>query len=284
MKRLLLLAGLCLPLSAQDFSKVTVEKFIGGYRFTEGPVWSHEGGFLLFSDVPSGRILKVTPGEPAVVFRDKTQGGSGNALDGQGRVYTCETRGRRVVRADRNGKLEVLAERWEGKRLNAPNDIAVRKDGNAYFTDPAFGSQSDTRELDFYGVYQITPKKELKVVARPVGRPNGIALSPNGRVLYVANSDERNVRAYDLDGKGEASGERILIAKTGGIPDGLRTDEKGNLYVAADGVGVYSPQGKQLGTITVPEPPSGCAFADDKMLFITARTAVYLVKMAAESR
>ena len=103
-------------------------------------------------------------------------------------------------------------------------------------------------------------------------------------MLYVANSDERNVRAYDLDGKGEASGERVLIAKTGGIPDGLRTDEKGNLYVAADGVGVYSPQGKQLGTITVPEPPSGCAFADDKMLFITARTAVYLVKMAAESR
>ncbi len=279
--RTLLLAGvLCAALAGQDFSNRKIEKVAGGFRFTEGPAWSPEG-YLAFSDVPANRILRLTPGERPAPLREDAGGASGNAFDAQGRLYTCETRGRRVVRADRKGKIEVLAERFEGKRLNAPNDLAVRKDGHVYFTDPAFGYQSDTRELDFYGVYHMTPRRELTVVAKPAGRPNGIALSPNGKTLYVANSDERNVRAYDLDGKGEASGERIFIAKTEGIPDGLRTDEKGNLYVAANALAVYSPAGKLLGTIPLTEKPSGCAFgdADGKTLYITARGAVYRVRM-----
>ena len=106
---------------------------------------------------------------------------------------------RRVTRTDKNGKIEVLAEQWEGKRLNAPSDLVVSKNDHVYFTDPAFGEQADHRELDFYGVYHIPPKGPMKLVAKPAGRPNGIALSPNGRILYVTNSDERNVRAYDVD-------------------------------------------------------------------------------------
>lgn len=278
--RLLLLAAACAAsLCGQDSQGLKIEKFVGGFRFLEGPVWSAEGS-LIFSDVPANVIFRVKPGEPAVPLREDAGGASGNAFDTKGRLYTCETRARRVVRADK-GKLEVLADRFEGKRLNAPNDLAVRKDGHVYFTDPAFGYQSDTRELDFYGVYHLTNKGELKLVAKPAGRPNGIALSPNGRILYVANSDERNVRAYDLDGKGEASAERIFIARTEGIPNGLRTDEKGNLYVAADTVVIYSPAGQPARTIVVPEKPSGFAFgdADGKSLYITARGSVYRVRL-----
>ena len=188
---------------------------------------------------------------------------------------------RRVTRTDKKGAIEVLAEKWEGKRLNAPNDIVVSKTGHVYFTDPAFGSQADTRELDFYGVYHIPPKGELSAIAKPAGRPNGIALSPNGRILYVANSDERNIRAYDVDRNGEVSGERTVVSGIDGVPDGIRTDEKGNLYVAAKGIVVYSPAGKLLATIPVAETPSNCAFgdADVQTLYITARTSLYRVRL-----
>src|SRR5262245_53713399 len=138
--------------SAQDFSNIHVEKVDGGYRFTEGPVWSKEG-FLLFSDVPSDRILQWTPGQKTTVFRSDSHGANGNTYDALGRLYSCESRTRRVVRLDKDGKLEVIADKWEGKRLNAPNDIVVNKAGHVYFTDPAFGEQADHRELDFYGVY-----------------------------------------------------------------------------------------------------------------------------------
>src|SRR5207244_2746567 len=130
---------------------------------------------------------------------ENAHGPSGNAFDGLGRLYTCETRARRVTRTDKTGRIEVLAERWEGKRLNAPVGIVVSKNGHVYFTDPAFGYQSDQRELDFYGVYHIPLKGPMQVIAKPAGRPHGIAISPNGRVLYVANTDEHNIRAYDLD-------------------------------------------------------------------------------------
>src|SRR6202049_2800399 len=158
----------------------------------------------------------------------------------EGRLYIWEFRQRRVTRTLKNGKTEVLVSRFEGKRLNAPNDIIVRRDGHVYFTDPAFGGQQDTRELDFYGVFHITPKGELEAVAKWKTRPNGVTLSPNGRTLYVSDSDQRLIRAYDLDGKGVASNERVVVQKIAGVPDGIRTDEKGNLYVAARAVYVYS--------------------------------------------
>jgi gluconolactonase len=274
------LALVALPLAAQDFSDVHVEKAAHGFRFTEGPAWSRDG-YLLFSDIPGNKIMKYVPGEGYPVFREPSNGANGNAFDAQGRLYTCESFGRRVTRTDKKGHVEVLADKWEGKRLNAPNDIVVSKSGHVYFTDPAFGSQADTRELDFYGVYHIAPKGELSVIARPAGRPNGITLSPNGHILYVANSDDRNIRAYDVDRNGEVSGERVIVSGIEGVPDGIRTDEKGNLYVAAKGILVYSPEGKLLTAIPVAETPSNCAFGDPDLqtLYITARTSLYRVRL-----
>jgi len=265
---------------AQDFSDLSFSKLADGYRFPEGPAWSKDG-YLIFSDTPSDRLLKWAPGHATEVFRADAHGPSGNAFDADGRLYTCETRLRRVTRTDKKGKIEVLADQWEGKRLNAPSDIVVSKSGHVYFTDPAFGEQSDRRELDFYGVYHLPPRGPMKLVARPAGRPHGIALSPNGRILYVSNADEHNIRAYDVDHNGDASGERVLVPRIDGVPGGISVDEKGNLYVAARGIAVYSPEGRPVHVMEMKELPSNCAFgeADSKSFFITARGVVYRVRL-----
>jgi gluconolactonase len=269
-----------LQAAAQDLDNVTVDRLLTGFLFVEGPAWSHDG-FLVFSDVPHNKLLAYKPGEKYTLLRSDDNGAMGNAFDAQGRLYTCETHARRVTRMDKKGKVDVLVERYEGKRFNAPNDIVVRKDGQIYFTDPAFGNQEDTRELDFFGVYHVTPRGEVELVAKPAGRPNGIALSPNGRVLYVSNSDERNIRAYDLDGKGAAANERVLVSGIEGVPDGLRVDEKGNLYLAAKKIEVYTPEGKSLGSIALAETPSNLTFGDEDLqsLFVTARTSVYRIRL-----
>jgi len=280
MRLLVVMAAVCAALVGQDFADVHVEKVGAGYKFTEGPVWSREG-FLLFSDIPNNKILKYAPGKAPEVFREHSNGANGNAFDAQGRLYSCESVTRRITRTDKKGNLEVLADKWEGERLNAPNDIVVRKDGQVYFTDPAFGREMDTRELDFFGVYHITPKGQLEPIAKPKGRPNGVALSPDGKILYVNNTDERNVRAYDLDRGGKATNERVLISGIEGAPDGMKVDEKGNLYVAAKALVAYSPEGKLLGKIELAETPSNCAFgdADFETLYVTARTSVYRVRL-----
>jgi gluconolactonase len=266
--------------AAQDFANMRIDKVAAGYAFAEGPAWS-PSGFLIFSDIPNNKLLQFTPGQPANVFRENSNGATGNRFDAQGRLYSCESHSRRVTRTDKKGKVEILAERWQGKRLNAPNDLAIRKDGDINFTDPAFGNQQDTRELDFFGVYHISRKGDLEVVAKPKGRPNGIALSPDGRMLYVSNSDEKNVRAYDLNKNGEASNERTLISGMEGVPDGICVDEKGDIYVAANHVQVYSPEGKPIGMIQTEETPSNCSFGDPDLgsLYITARTSVYRVRL-----
>jgi len=159
--------------------------------------------------------------------------------------------------------------------------VVVSRNGHVYFTDPAFGAQSDHRELDFYGVYHIPPKGPMKLVARPAGRPNGIALSHNGRILYVVNSDERNVRAYDVDHNGDTSNERVLISGIPGVPGGIRTDESGNLYVAAGGIAIYSAEGKPLHVVEMHGRVSNCGFgeADNMTLFVTAGVSVYRLRM-----
>jgi gluconolactonase len=265
---------------AQDFANIRIDKVATGYAFAEGPAWSPMG-FLIFSDIPNNKLLRFMPGQPVSAFRENSNGATGNRFDAQGRLYTCESHSRRVTRTDRKGKVEVLADRWQSKRFNAPNDLAIRKDGDVYFTDPAFGNQQDTRELDFFGVFHISRKGELEVLAKPKGRPNGIALSPDGRTLYVSNSDERNVRAYDLDKSGAASNERTLISGIEGVPDGICVDEKGNLYLAANWIEVYSPEGKPVGMIPTEETPSNCAFGDPDLgsLYITARSSVYRVRL-----
>jgi gluconolactonase len=274
------LLALWVPASAQDFDEIKVERAVARLHFAEGPVWSPEG-WLLFCDVPVDHLMKFVPGEGAQSFREDSHGATGNALDAQGRLYTCESRTRRVTRTDKKGKIEVVADKFEGKRLNAPNDITVRHDNNVYFTDPAFGSQMDTRELNFFGIYHISPKGELEVIAKPKGRPNGITLAPGGKILYVVNSDEKKVYAYDLDKNGAASNERVAIAATEGVPDGIRTDEKGNIYVAAKGVLIYSPEGKLIRQVALSEKPSNLTFgdADLQSLYVTARSSVYRLRM-----
>jgi len=264
-------------LGAQEFPEIKFEHLAQGYRFTEGPAWNAKDQYLVFSDTPSDRLMKWVPGSDVAVLRTDAHGPAGNAFDSQGRLYTCETRTRRVTRTDRTGKIEVLADKWEGKRLNAPNGIAVAKNGSVYFTDPAFGEQSDHRELDFHGVYHIPPKGPMTLVAKYTSRPHGIALSPNGKTLYVANADEHNVRAFDLDKNGEASNERVLIAKIPGVPSGIAVDEKGLLYVVAKGIAIHSPDGKRLHSVELREASSAVAFgeADMKSLFLTSRGEVY---------
>ncbi len=266
-------------LDAQSFSDVTVETVVKDVHYAEGPVWSLEG-FLLFSDTVTDQIKKWTPGKGVSDFASRPGGAGGNAYDDEGRLYTCEFHERRVTRTGKNGKTDIIAARFEGKRLNAPSDIVVRSDGNAYFTDPAFGNQQDTRELDFYGVYRIKTNGELDAVARWKTRPNGITLSPNGRLLYVADSDARLIRVYDLAGNGAASGERVFVDKIAGVPGGLRTDEKGTVYAAAKSVFVFSPKGEMLKEIQLGQTPSNLAFGDRDFssLYVTARTAVYRVR------
>ncbi len=280
MRLLLPILWLAWGAAAQDFTNIRMEKVATGYAFTEGPAWSPMG-YLVFSDIPNNKLMQLALGEKTTAFREDSNGATGNRFDAQGRLYTCESHARRVTRTDKKGKVEVLAERWQGKRLNAPNDLAVRKEGDIYFTDPAFGNQQDARELDFFGVYHISRKGELEVIAKPKGRPNGIALSPDGRTLYVSNSDERNVRAYDLDKSGAASNERILISGMEGVPDGICIDEKGDLYVAARQLQAYSRDGKLLGTISTAETPSNCTFGDPDLesLYITARTSIYRARL-----
>ena len=245
---------------AQDFSKISVEIIGKGFLFLQGPAWSKDG-FLIFSDTAADKIWKWSPGGEPASFREPANGPSGNAFDSQGRLYTCETHARRVTRTNlKDGRIEVLADRWEGKKLNAPDDLAVSKNDHVYFTDPAFGEQSDHRELDFYGVYHLPPRGPLKLVAKPSGRPNGVAISPNN---------------------GDASGERILVAHLDAIPGGLRVNEKGDLYIAtATGIEIFTAEGKAVHTIAMHDRPSNCVFDPQGVwLYVTARGNLYRVRL-----
>jgi gluconolactonase len=280
--RVLILSTVFVALApAQDFSKISIEIIGKNFVFTEGPAWSKDG-VLIFSDTGADKIWKWTPGSDAVNFREPSNGASGNAFDVQGRLYTCETHTRRVTRTNlKDGHVDVLADQWEGKKLNAPCDLAVSKSDHLYFTDPAFGSQQDHRELDFYGVYHLSPKGPLKLVAKATGRPHGVAVSPNGRLLYVTNADDRNVRAYDIDHNGDTSGERVLVAHTDGIPGGLKVNEKGEIFVATTkGIAIFGPDGRPIHMIPMRDRPSSCAFdPQGTWLYVTARNFLYRIRL-----
>lgn len=261
---------------------IKIDKVIANpaYRFLSAPAWHHEISWV-YANVSANQILHWVPGQKPEVLSEDAQGPSGMAFDPQGRLYVCEARGRKVVRIDKKKHVETIAEKWQGKRLNAPNDIAVRKDGNAYFTDPAFGYQQDNRELDFFGVYRLTSKGELDVIAKSTTRPNGIALSANGRTLFVSDSDKRSIRAYDLDRSGNASNERTLVSGVAGVPGGLCVDEKGSLYVMARNIEIYSADGKHQRTIEFAQPPSNCAFGDPdtQSLIVTSASSVFRIRL-----
>jgi gluconolactonase len=279
---ILLVLGFLFAL-AQPVGEVLIERVATGFRFLNGPTWSPDDT-LVFSDTPTDRQLRLTPGKNVTEVSSRAGGISATTFDKDGRMYIAEPRSRRIIRMDKKGKSDVLAERFEGKRLNAPNDLVVRRDGNVYFTDPAFGTQQDAAELGFYGVFRISPKGELSAVARWKTRPNGIALTENGRTLFVSDSDAQTVHAFDLSGDGVASNDRVVISKIAGAPGGLRTDAAGNIYVAAREVFVYSPKGDLIRTISIGETPSNLTFGDVDLqsLYVTARTSIYRVRLGVK--
>ena len=276
-RALLLFPFLCF---AQDLTQYTIETISASHKFAEGPAWSAREGHLIFSDVPANQLFKID-NKGRTVFRENSGGANGNAYDDKGRLYTCESRSRRVVRVDKKGPPEVLAEVFEGKKLNGPNDIVVTRNEHAYFTDPAFGDSVDKRELPFYGVFHISPKGVVTAVLKWQTRPNGLAIGADGKTLYIGNSDERNVRAFDVGKDGELTNERILVAKTEGVPAGIEVDAQGNVFVAAKGVAIYSPAGKLVTTISLAEKPSNMVFGDGTLqtLYVTARSTIYRILM-----
>jgi gluconolactonase len=185
---------------------------------------------------------------------------------------------------DRRGKIETLVDHFEGKKLNSPNDIVVRRDGNVYFTDPAFGSAVDARELDFNGIFHMTPKGEMEAIAKWQTRPNGIALSNDGKRLFVVDSDRHAVVAFDVASHGGAGNPRDVIKNIEGVPGGIRTDVDGRLYVAARGLHVYSAEGKLEHQLLNGEIVTNCAFGDNdfETLYVSGRKTIFKIRLGVK--
>lgn len=270
--------------SAQDFSSVAVETIISNRKYAKGLAWQRDPSALLVSDPVSDEILRLVAGQRPVILHKDVGHPAGMALDGEGRLYVCEPRNRRVVRFDGKGQESTVADKFEGKALNAPQDIAVRKDGHVYFTDPAFASAERRKELDFYGIYHVTPKGEMEVIDRRKTRPNGVAVSPDGKRLFVTDSDLRQVITWELDRGGRASKEQVLVDKIPAVPSGITVDAQGHVFVATDKVMIYNHEGQLLRYVDLPQTPSSCTLGgqDNGILFVGARTAVYGIVLHPE--
>jgi gluconolactonase len=257
-----------------------VEKLAGDFQFTEGPLWVAAKNELLFSDIPANRIFRFKVGK-FETFRAPSHNSNGLTFDKQGRLIACEHGSRSVTRTEAGGTITTLADRFEGKRLNSPNDVVVKSDGAIYFTDPPFGVRRGEKELDFQGVYRIAPDgKTMAVVARDFGKPNGLAFSPDEKLLYIADTEHGHIRAFDVTADGMLANGRIFAQAP--RADGMKADTEGNVYCACKpGVMVFDRTGKHLGTFTTPEQPTNCAFggADGKSLFITARPSLYRIRL-----
>ena len=316
-------AGVVLPLAAQSAGVgsvkrldpaldrivapgAAVEKVLGNLQFAEGPVWVRNGGYLLFSDIPANAIMKWTPGGGASVFRTPVFGrefpkgiqigSNGLTLDRQGRLIACEHGNRRVSRTEKDGAITTLADRYDGKRFNSPNDVVCKRNGDIYFTDPNSVARNKPpdphgdfrQELDFNGVYRVTAAGKLELMTKEVPYPNGLAFSPDEKKLYIANTrPDKFWIVFDVEPDGKlANGKKFLDVNNepgDGAPDGMKIDQAGNLYATGPGgVLILSPRGKHLGTIQLPEVPANCAWGDDgRTLYMTARTGLYRIRLKA---
>ncbi len=209
------------------------EKIAGNFQFLEGPVWVQARNELLFSDIPASCIRRYTPATNSFsIFREPSGQANGNALDPQGRLVTCEHENRRTSRTEHDGTVNALATHYEGKRLNSPNDIVCRSDGSVYFSDPPYGVKPDLRELDFQGVFCVSPKGEtLTLVARDFVKPNGLAFSPDEKILYIADTELGHLRAFDVNADGSITNSRVFCKVE--RPDGFRVNVEGTLYISA---------------------------------------------------
>src|SRR5439155_7342483 len=282
------------------------------FEWSEGPVWVPDGKYLLFSDIPRNQIWKWKDGEGLSVFL-KPSGYSGSApftgrepgsngllLDKEGRLILCQHGDRRVARREKDGQLKTLADRYQGKRFNSPNDGCFAANGDLYFTDPPYGlpkqMEDPAKELDFQGVYKLTARGELTLLTKEMTRPNGIALSPDDKTLYVANSDappRAVIRAFDVKSDGTIGNGRTFfdaspLARDGkkGAPDGMKVDRAGNLFATGPGgVLVLTADGKHLGTIATGVPTANCGWGDDgSVLYVTSDKNLCGIKTATKGK
>jgi len=263
------------------------QRLATGFVFTEGPLW-HPDGFYYFVDVRSSVLYRIVPGKPAEVVRDKTGGGNGTTFDLERRLILCEGDNRRVTRTASDGRIDVLMDRYEGKRLNRPNDVVCKSNGSIYFTDPGLRVPLAERELPYAGVYRVMPDGSTSLVA-DFEYPNGLAFSADERLLYVANTRwAQYIHVLELDAAGRMVRRRIFADmssdETDGVPDGMKVDTEGRVFCTGPGgTWVFSREGKRLGIIRTPEVPANLAFGgpDLKTLFLTARTSVYTLRVKA---
>jgi gluconolactonase len=279
----------CINMSAQ------VEQLFQGCRWAEGPAYFPAGRYVVWSDIPNDRMLRwdETSGVTGV-FRHPAGNSNGNTVDRQGRLVTCEHGNRRVTRTEIDGSITVLADRFDGKRLNSPNDVVVKSDNSIWFTDPAYGIDSDYEgnrapsEIGGCHVYRVDPDTaKVTVVADDFERPNGLAFSPDESLLYIVDTGAthrkdgpRHIRRYRVDPDGTLDGGEVFAACTAGLFDGIRVDEAGRLWTSAeDGVHCYDPDGTLLGKILVPEVVANLVFGGIKRnrLFICGTSSLYSV-------
>jgi gluconolactonase len=265
-----------------------VEKIADNLVFTEGPVWV-DGG-LIFSDVRGNTLYRWTEKDGLAVFRKPSENSNGNTLDPQGRLVTCRHGARDVVRTEPDGTLTVLASAFGGKKLNSPNDVVVQADGTVWFTDPPYGIKPEQREQPFDAVFRLDPgAAEPVAVITNLSYPNGLAFSPDGKFLYVAQSNKKItpnfVTRYAVTTeKTLTDGVRFCEVETGAA-DGIRVAADGRLFCTSGlGIEIFDTDGKRIGVISTPAPASNCCFGlDGKTLFITARTAVYRAQLEENS-